>query len=427
MANGVPGSLDYITVIGRADNGDGMGMRIGTVVAAVWIVLAGVGVQAADTLAALEANIGQPLDLVELGTGKRFVRPKLDKVTKKGDSVESIRIIEEGQTRPITLRLTAITRIDVGRETVYEGEVSVGGFAAKKAEILREKHATAVAESQARMKARGVAPWPELSAEEHAAEVKDLKTFAERVREAFPRLSISETHEFIMVTDMPKQEIGPYVASLDSMHDFLCDLYGIPRGEPVWKGKCLVFAFLSEEDFVAFEGRFMGSGLAGAHGVCHSSSDGRVIMACHRGPMADAFAHMLVHETSHGFNHRWMSPQRLPNWLNEGIAEWVGTQVVPHSRQVPLKEAQSFAFMQQTGSLGPSYLTRANIDAIQYGISSALVKFLVKRDRKKFAEFVRGIKEGMTAEESLQASYKGSISDLVAAFGVSIGIPNLKP
>lgn len=402
-------------------------MKRMSMILAVWLAAAASGAWADEASKALEPHVGAVLDLVELGTGRRFVRPTLQKVQTKGDSVESIRITEEGQTRPLTLRLQAITRIIANRETVYEAEAKGGGIAAKKADILREKHAKEVAASHERMKAKGVAPWPELSAEAHAAEVKNLEAFIEKVREAFPKLTVTQTHEFIVATDMPKQEIGPYVASLDLMHDFLCDLYGIPRGEPVWKGKCLVVAFMSEADFNAFEGRFMGGGLQGAHGVCHQSSDGRVIMACHRGPMADAFAHMLVHETSHGFNHRWMSPQRLPNWLNEGIAEWVGTQVVPHSRQVPLKEASARAFMQQTGSLGPDYLTRNNIEAVQYGISSALVKFLVNRDRKKFAEFVRGIKEGQTAEESLQASYKGSINDLIAAFGASIGIPNLKP
>lgn len=401
--------------------------RIGIILAVCLAVFAP-GAGADEVSKVLEPHVGAVLDLVELGTGRRFVRPKLEKVQIKNDAVESIRITEEGQTRPLTLRLQAIARIVVGRETVYEKEAKGGGIAAKKADILREKHAKEVAASHERMKERGTAPWPELSAEAHADEVKELKAFAETVRQAFPKLVISETHEFIMVSDMPARDIGPYVANLDSMHDFLCDLYGIPRGEPVWKGKCLVFAFLNEADFLAFEGRFMGNaGVQGVHGLCHQYSDGRVIMSCYRGDQADAFAHMLVHETSHGFNHRWMSPERVPNWLNEGIAEWVGTQVVPHSRQVPLKEAMSKAYMQQSGSLGPQFLTRNNIDAIQYGISSALVRFLVTRDRKKFAEFVRGIKEGQTAEESLQAAYKGSINDLVAAFGTSIGIANLKP
>ena len=136
---------------------------------------------------------------------------------------------------------------------------------------------------------------------------------------------------------------------------------------------------------------------------------------------------MLVHETSHGFNHRWISPRRLPNWLNEGLAEWVGTQVVPRSRQVPLKEAEARAFMQSAGSLGPGFFTAENIQPVQYGIASQLVRFLVTRDRGKFAEFVRGIKEGMTPEESFQATFDGSLEDLVTAFGRAGNLPGLKP
>jgi hypothetical protein len=257
-----------------------------------------------------------------------------------------------------------------------------------------------------------------------------LRTFIAEVKELFPGLVSSETHEFLVLTDIPAAQMAPYVARLDVMHDFLCDLYGIPRGEPVWKGKCLVVAFLNEADFHAFEGKFFGVDpstiLANVHGLCHSSGDGRVVMACHRGEDAPAFAHMLVHETSHGFNHRWLSTQTVPNWLNEGIAEWVGTQVVPGCDQVPLKEARALAYIQQNGSLGPDFFEAANIESIQYGMASALVKFLVSRDRKRFARFVRGIKEGKSVDESLADSFEASLDEVLAAFGKAIGKPDLK-
>jgi len=399
-----------------------------TVGMAMLLAAAPAAVRADAVAETLELHVGQTLDLVEVGTGRRFVRPRLETVVVREGKTQSLRLVEEGQTRPTSILLKGITKIVVGRETVYEADPVAGGAAAKRARAILDKHQAEVAASQERMRARGVAPWPDLSADEHAAEVAALEAFVEQVREAFPQLERSATHEFIVVTDIPAREIGPFVANLDSMHDFLCDLYGIPRGEPVWKGKCLVIAFRQQADFQAFEERFMRvAAPPGVHGLCHQSSDGRVIMACHQGRDLDAFAHMLVHETSHGFNHRWMSPQRLPNWLNEGLAEWVGTQVVPRSRQVPAKEVQARAFMQQTGSLGPGFLTADNIQPVQYGIASQLVKFLVARDRSKFAEFVRGIKEGMTAEESLQAAFKGSIDDLVAAFGGAIGVAGLKP
>jgi hypothetical protein len=397
----------------------------GIVVAAA-TVAAGVAGRADELATRLEPFVGDTLDLVELGTGRRFVRPTLEGVVEKDGKASLLRLRPEGEKAVTSLPVAGVVKIVAGRETIHEAEAKGKGVAQVKGRKAKEAYEKKVAESRERMAARGVQPWPELSADEHAAEVESLEKLVAEVKEAFPALQVTATHEFIVATDIPAAQMAPYVKSLDAMHDFLCDLYGIPRGEPVWKGKCLVVAFLREQDFQAFEARFMKVRMAGAHGLCHQSGDGRVIMACHRGDDAPAFAHMLVHETSHGFNHRWMSPQRLPNWLNEGIAEWVGTKVVPGSDQVPLKEAHALDFMRRTGTLGPEFLTRENIDAVQYGMASSLVKFLA-RDLKKFAAFVQGIKEGTPVEESLQASYKISLADLIQAYGAAVGVPQLKP
>ena len=394
------------------------------------LLLACVGSTHADELATtLEPHVGQTLDLVELGSGKRLVRPVLEGITTRGDRATAIRLRGEGESKTMSVPVSGIARIIAGRETIHEADAKASSTALARSRRVRDLHDRQVAESRARMEANGVEPWPSLSAEEHATQVAELEAFLAEVQKDFPALAVSQTHEFLVATDIPAAQMAPFTAKLDAMHDFLCDLYGIPRGEPVWKGKCLVIAFLREEDFIAFEPRFMKVEARGAHGLCHQRSDGRVVMACHRGNDQSAFAHMLVHETSHGFNHRWMSPEHLPNWLNEGIAEWVGTQVVPNCRQVPMKEARAAEFMKAGGGLGVDFFAIGpdhHIDAVQYGIASSLVKFMVARDRKKFASFVRGIKEGMSVEQSLKESFNASPADLVAAYGKAVGIPGLK-
>lgn len=399
---------------------------------AVAIVIAAVALcvtAGADELGeALAPHVGQTLDVVELGSGKRFVRPLLEGVTERDGRTTGLRLRGEGEPRITSIPLPGIARIIAGRETIHQADPAGAGGRSKSSRS-REAREKQLAASHARMQGRGVEPWPALSAEEHAAQVTELEAFVERIREAFPAVATTQTHEFVVASDIPAAQLAPFTAKLDAMHDFLCDLYGIPRGEPVWKGKCLVVAFLREEDFAAFESRFMRVEARGAHGLCHQRSDGRVLMACHRGADASAFAHMLVHETSHGFNHRWLSPQPLPNWLNEGIAEWVGTQVVPHCRQVPLKEARAAEFMKAGGTVGPGFFTDGpdhHIEAVQYGIASSLVRMMVARDRKKFASFVQGIKEGLPVEESLQSSYGGTLADLLAAYGRVVGVPGLK-
>ena len=380
----------------------------------------------ADTLAdKLTPHVGETIDLVELGTGRRFVRPVLAGVVEKNDAVTGLRLRAEGQKTVTTVSLSGIAKIVADRETVHEAETTGKAFAQLRGRRGREAYDRQAEASAARMKANGVEPWPQLTAEEHAAEVTSLKAFVSEVRRKFPALAVSETHEFLVASDVPPAQFAPFVANLDSMHDFLCELYGMPTGEPLWKGKCLVIAFLNEADYVAFEEGVLKSGMQGTQGVCHQRSDGRVIMVCHRGADPAAFAHMLVHETSHGFNHRWMTPQRLPNWLNEGIAEWVGTRVVKNCDQVPLKEARAAAFMRSQGTLGPGFFTAANIEPTQYGMASGMVRMLISRDARKFAEFVRGIKEGTPVEESLQRSFGGSLDDLVKAYGAAVGVPHL--
>ena len=85
--------------------------------------------------------------------------------------------------------------------------------------------------------------------------------------------------------------------------------------------------------------------------------------------------------------------------------------------------------MKAGGSVGANFFAAGpdhHIDGIQYGIASGLVKFLVARDRKKFTAFVRGIKEGLTAEESLKESFNASPAELLAAYGRAVGVPGLK-
>lgn len=369
---------------------------------------------------------GQTLDLVELSTGKRIIRPTLERlITSKGKVVKLL-LKEEGQKRAKPIYVKAIVKISAGRQTIFQSAVQGGTAGQRKAQQARAAYAQQIEASQQRMRQRGIEGWPQLPAAAHEAEVQQLRQFVAQVQAAFPALKTTETHEFIVATDIPAQQIGPYVESLDKMHDMLCNLYGIPRGEPLWKGKCLVVAFLGQQDFMAFEARFMQAHLPGVHGVCHQRSDGRVVMACYRGDDRDTFAHMLVHETSHGFNHRWISPVTLPSWLNEGIAEWIGTKIVPDCKEVQLKQKHALAFMKAKGTLGDNFFADGRndkIEAIQYGMALLLVRFLEERDRQKFAQFVRGIKEGQTVEQSLQAAYGWSRDQLVANFGQRLDIP----
>ncbi len=61
---------------------------------------------------------------------------------------------------------------------------------------------------------------------------------------------------------------------------------------------------------------------------------------------------MLVHETSHGFIHRYKTKAQLPNWVDEGMADLIGAEMVPASNAVRNRELKALQQLAEQRSLG---------------------------------------------------------------------------
>ena len=184
---------------------------------------------------------------------------------------------------------------------------------------LRAKREADRAKWVAKLKERGVEPWPESETDDqHAAALAKSRDMAKEVTSLFPGTQIHETEHFLFVSNMPPKQAGPFIASLDKMYEWMCRLYGVPRDHKVWLGgKAPIFAFIEKEQFDAFEDRFFPESrqslrsLAYVYGLSHLSDSGEVVISCYRGNDPNDFAQMLVHETSHGFIHRYKTKARL--------------------------------------------------------------------------------------------------------------------
>jgi hypothetical protein len=421
--------------------------RAGAILAAIVFALACCALQAADNrpdeadaapmafdaeqlIEKLQQSIGATVN-VELKSGASFVRAKLLRITfdRKKGLIRTIGLqdAETGKARNVGFAVISSIRLD--RETIYTAPTTNPRSSADRRSAQRAEEAAELRSQWVeRAKANGVEPWPELTKEEHEAAIAEHRKLIDEVSRAMPGMALYETHEFLFFSNIPPNQITPYTTALDAMHDMMCRMYGIKPGEPVWKGKCLVVAFLNKAEFMRFEQTFLqNKDPSGAYGTCHPFGDGRVIISCYRGDRPEDFAKMLVHETSHGFIHRYRTPVHPPSWINEGMADWIGRSLIPKSRSVPLREAKALAMMRQTGNMGGSFLTRkSNIDAWQYGIASSLTDFLIRQNAAAYTRFIQGIKEGLTWQESLQEYYEATPEALIAAYGKAIGVPNLR-
>jgi hypothetical protein len=371
----------------------------------------------------------QRLD-IELRSGKSYIRCKLLRLDRAGTSgpPKILRVETDEASKPLAIEFGSIRSLAIGREKMYEAPVDK-----KSARDLKaEKEAKAAAEFRSQWVARALKhraqPWPELTNEEHEATIEENRKQVEKIKSMIPDVEVYETAEFTFCSNIPRDQVGPYVASLDRMYDMLSGMYGIKKGTPVWRGKCLVVAFIEKSQFQDFERTFFGAAREGYFGICHQRTDGRVVMACYRGNDRNDFAQMLVHETSHGFIFRYRTPRLLPSWVNEGMAEWIGETLVPASGAVQRKERASLLTMRASHSVQGIFDSDQIIQIPNsYGIASSLTTFMVRADQKKYVAFIDGIKEGKTWQESLKDSYNATPEQMVTEYGRAIGVPDLQP
>ena len=286
----------------------------------------------------------------------------------------------------------------------------------------------------ARLEARGVEAWPEdVSEEEHAQALAKSRAMIDEVIDLLPGTQLYETDNFLFTSNMPAEQVVPYAASLDQMYRYMCQLYGVDRGQKVWfGGKAPIFAFLEKHQFDAFEERFFPDArqslgaVANIYGLCHLSSSGEVVISCYRGDDPHDFGQMLVHETSHGFIHRYKTKARLPNWVDEGMADLVGAEMVPRSKAVRNRELAAMQRLAAQPSVG-GMLSAERIVDWQYGLASSLNRFLLQANREGYVRFIEALKEGMTWEEALGEAYASTPEVLLAHYSRWIGVAGLRP
>ena len=272
--------------------------------------------------------------------------------------------------------------------------------------------------------------WRAIPSDEQQKYVDEYTELLQEVGRHFRLLPMQlyETQYFLFFSDIPPRQVAPYLRNLDMMNEQLGKAFGFPPGHNVWRGKAVIVAFVDKVSFVEFEQEFMKNiEIATVQGRCHSFTNGRVIVSCYRGNDPFYFAQLLVHETAHGYVHRYKSNVRIPSWLDEGIADWIAGVAVPASQAVRRRQEKAAARVRTTGTLGGQFFESTQIEGWQYGIASSLFETLLAQGRDRFRFFFNGIKEGLDWEQSLERTYRLRPAELTRLYGRTLGIPNLTP
>jgi hypothetical protein len=375
----------------------------------------------------VDGMVGKKADLL-MNDGKRLDGAKIAKFVKAKDPalIKTVAVEAEaqgGKARSRTIAGKTLFRIEVDKKPYELRHVS-----SQKAYALIDvdRHSAAV---KSQLEANGFKLWEPLTEEKQQRYVEEEKKFLLEVKEHFSQLPMhaKESNYFLFLTDMPQAQIAPYLANLDAMNERLGEAFGFTPGENVWRGKAVIVAFVNQEDFADFEATSMKQAAPeNVQGLCHTFENGRVVVSINRGDNPAFFGSVLVHETSHGYMHRYKSNRVVPRWLNEGIADWIAGVTVPESTVVRERQQEAAERLRNTGNL-EGLFNGGMPEAWQYGVGSTIVDLLISRDKDAFRLFFDGIKEGLSWEDSLERAYGASKEDLLTLYANAIGVEQLEP
>ncbi len=270
--------------------------------------------------------------------------------------------------------------------------------------------------------------WGKLTDQESADAIEALRQHVTHTQEklAKPDLKLYETDFILFATDLEPREAAKWYGLLDKMYARLLQMFDIPKDTNIWHGKVLVYVFQDQGDFQGYMRRIEKyDGLLQAAGVCFQQGPW-VRIAFYRQPKEMEFASVLVHESVHGFVHRYRDPARVPNWVNEGLAEWISAELVPKSIAgsgwVPVAKEQ----MELRGDTAGMFDMWGG--QWHYGAAYALTDFMIAKNKRGYVKFFDACKAGEDWREALETHYRVPLDKLVYAYGKFMKIRKpLKP
>jgi hypothetical protein len=240
------------------------------------------------------------------------------------------------------------------------------------------------------------------------------RTFGEKVREVMGKdVVLLESDHFLIWTDWERKYRDRLTGWAETMDAALREQFDLRAADEVFLAKCPVFCWRSKARFQKFARYF--DGYAGSNAVGYTRSiekNGHVHVVLLRQGRKEAdfdrFACTLVHEGSHAFMHRLYSTRLIPHWVNEGYAELTAERVLGEHCDAAEKAALlARQFVRYDWPLGGMLDRAAPVEVYEYPLAHSLVTYLEGLGRRRFAGFVKSLKEGRTVAEALAADYDG--------------------
>ncbi|MCZ6834809.1 MAG: hypothetical protein O7G85_03460 [Planctomycetota bacterium] len=266
-------------------------------------------------------------------------------------------------------------------------------------------------------------PWPVLTKEEQDEAFIVVTTKAMNIlKQVGLDIVPVETEYFLFYSDLPRREVAKWARELDRMYGRLSQIFALQEGQNIFWGKAVIFVFSEQDRFRLVEAQaFNHLASQWVGGLCHQIGP-MVFVSFYRQADDFEFASILVHETVHGFMHRFLTPMRLPTWANEGFSDYVASISFQNSPVDQNRRQQGINFIRNQGDvraiLEMNYLDGSwpGPNAVGYSISYLMVSLMIQDQPRKFGHWVEAVKGGKDWKKALIEDFGVDLDTLIDRF-----------
>jgi hypothetical protein len=254
---------------------------------------------------------------------------------------------------------------------------------------------------------------------------------AERTqRTIVPTMHLIETEHFLIFSAWNVSN-DPILAGLcEQMYQKLVQQFAVPASASVWIGKCPIYVFWDPQHYGRFiaeidQSQKLDPNMSHANGY-HASRgtfsyvviNGVSAFGANQEQAKIKFYHVLIHEGTHAFLHRYVTDRPLPLWVEEGVADYIAAVLVPQSSANITYLTATRSALHDPGKLRQLLRKNEDLSSEEYGLAQSLVRFLVMQSPAAMIHFIEELKDGESQTTALTDSYHATNAELIQGWSL---------
>lgn len=253
--------------------------------------------------------------------------------------------------------------------------------------------------------------WPALTARDMRAATASVRAKAETIaRDAELNIQPIETNRFLIFHDIDPKAAAEWSVLMEQLTSRFCTTFDLPGGDannPFW-GKAVVFIFDEHDPFrLTLASAF--NQLVPLKRKSMTTYDGpRVFISLVNSPNRFEFEDRLRQEVTRAFMHRYRAPRRLPTWMHDGMASYIGS-LVYEEYKLPVERREQGLKLVRGGINVGELLSKTWADESWPGpndeglaVSLLAAGYLLEHHRPAVFAWINAVKDGRPWNEAME-------------------------